>query len=140
MRKLQRVLAEKRGSSELVGMVVVFLVMIALVVVFITGMKLVNEYTTLNEFADQMIVTVSDEGRCAGTAVDSRYAQLSHSTGLSPAIQYSASFTSAAKKTVQYGELIEITVSHTAHFTAIGIDIPVPLSVTKSAMSKQYWK
>lgn len=140
MGRVIRLLKQKRGSSELVGMVVVLLVMVALVVVSLAGIKLVNEYTTLNEFADQMIVTVSDEGRCGGAAIDSRYAKLSNTTGLSPEIQYTAAYVSAAKRTVQYGELIEMTVSHTAHLKALGIDVPVPLKVTKTALSKQYWK
>jgi len=138
--KLKKLLSDNRGSSELVGGVLAIMAIVMALAVCFMGMRLLNEYTVLNTFGDQMIKTVSDYGRCQGAEIDARYAQLADSLHMNPEVSYEASYVSLAKKTVQYGETIKLTATHESGIGFPGFELPVTLTITKTGRSEQYWK
>lgn len=131
---------KKGGVNQYVGALIAMLVIIALFVVLSTGMKAINEYSTLSDFGNELSVTVGNEGRCAGDRVDARYKELASATGLEPDVEYSALYVDPEDRTVQYGDTITVNLSCDAKMSALGISVPIPLHVTKTVESQQYWK
>lgn len=135
-RSLKAVVTDKKGISEIVGAVVGLMVLVMALVICIGGIKLVNQYTTLNEFGDQLIKVASDYGQCGGTVYTDTYQKLVSATTMSPIAEFTADFFNAGKKTVQYGEPIKLTLVWEANFGVI----PITMNITKIGRSEQYWK
>ena len=133
-------LKEKKGSGELVACVAAMLTILALVVICISGFKLINKYTTLNTFGDQYIRTVAQEGCTNDDRITKRYTELSGFTGLSPAVTFDADYMSGSETRVQYGDTMKMKLTLNTELSACGINIPVTLTITKAAQSEQYWK
>ena len=140
MMRLKKVLKNNRGSSELVGGVLATIAIVTALAVCLMGMRLINEYTTLNTFGDQMIKAASDYGHCQGAELDARYAQLVDSLHIIPEVSYEADYVSPAKKTVQYGETIKLVATHKTGIGWPGFELPVTLTISKTGRSEQYWK
>lgn len=133
-------LKSNSGIADYVSALFGIFVLVFALIFVIAGVKLVNEYSTLNEFGEQLIKVAADYGRCAGSQIDDRYAQLSANTKLSPEVAFKADYQDAAKKTVQYAEEINLTLTWEAKLSVASFSLPVQMKITKTARSEQYWK
>ena len=79
-----------------------------------------------------------------GTAEEAerRLRELGAETGLSPSVSYEGTeYYNAAKKTVQYGETVKVTLTLETHVRGLGIvRFPVTLVSSHSGLSRRYWK
>jgi hypothetical protein len=136
-----KILHDKKGGvDQYLGALFAMLALIALFVALSAGMKAVNEYNTLNDFGSELAVTAGNAGCCSGDRVEARYNELVKATGLKPDVEYSAEYVDSSKRTVQYGGTITIKLSCDAKISALGISASVPLHITKTVESQQYWK
>lgn len=141
MNRLKRAVWNCRGGvNQFVSTIVSILAILMFFLALTSGLRAMNEYTTLNNFADQLAATAGNEGRCAGTALQGRYSELESATGLHPTVEYSASYFNSSQRTVQYGDTITVTVTLQTHVAAVGVSIPLTLKSAKSVQSQQYWK
>lgn len=137
----QRILKDKKGGvDQYVGALFAMLSLLALFVMISAGMKAMNAYNTLNDFGSELAVTVSNEGRCSDDRVEARYDELVSATGIKPDVEYSADYFDTETKTVQYGGTITLKLSMQTSISALHISLPIPVSITKSVTSEQYWK
>lgn len=130
----------KGGVDQYVGALFSMLALLALFVALSAGMNALNEYHTLNDFGGELAIAAGNAGRCSGDRVEKRYQELVSATGVSPDVEYSADYVDPNEKTVQYGETITVNLSLNAKISALGISVPVPMHITKTAESQQYWK
>ena len=138
--KLRLLKDNKGGVDQFVSALFVMLSLLALFVMISAGMKAMNAYNTLNDFGSELAVTVGNEGRCSGDRVEARYNELVSATGIKPDVEFSADFFDAETKAVQYGSTITLKLSMQTSISALHISIPIPVSITKSVTSEQYWK
>jgi hypothetical protein len=141
MNRIKGVLSGNRGGvNQFVATVVCMLAILMLFLALTAGMKAYNQYSTLNDFANQLVYTASNTGRCSGADIDRRYAELSAATGLSPQYEFSGTWFNSDDKTVQYGSTITLQLTLPTSLSAIGINIPITLQIEKTAESQHYWK
>ena len=138
--KLRLVKDKKGGVDQYVSALIVMLSLLALFVMISEGLKTMNAYNTLNDFGSELAVTVGNEGRCSGDRVEARYNELVSATGIKPDVEYSADYFDTETKAVQYGSTITLKLSMQTSISALHISLPIPLSITKSITSEQYWK
>lgn len=138
---MKRLLRDRKGGvDQYVSALIAMLSLLALFVMISAGMKAMNAYNTLNDFGSELAVTVSNEGCCSGDRVEARYNELVTATGIKPDVEYSADYFDTETRTVQYGDTITLRLSMQTTISALHISIPIPLSITKSVSSQQYWK
>lgn len=138
---MKRLLRDRKGGvDQYVSALIAMLSLLALFVMISAGMKAMNAYNTMNDFGSELAVTVSNEGRCSGDRVEARYNELVTATGIKPDVEYSADYFDTETRTVQYGDTITLRLSMQTTISALHISIPIPLSITKSVSSQQYWK
>ncbi|WBY64706.1 DUF4320 family protein [Thermocaproicibacter melissae] len=138
---IHKLLKDKRGGvDQYVSAVIAMLTLLALFVMISAGMKAMNAYNTLNDFGNELAVTVGNEGRCSGERVSTRYNELVSATGITPNVEYTAEYVDSEARTVQYGDTITLRLSMQTSISALKISIPISLSITKSVTSQQYWK
>ena len=140
MNRLLFKIKENRGSGELIGAIFAMLLIAISIIVGIAGFKLINQQMTLSSFGNQLIRTVGQEGCTNDDRITARFAELSDSTGLSPSVSYDATYIAGSGTKVQYGDTIKMILTLDTKISAVGISIPVTLTVTKSAQSEIYWK
>lgn len=141
MNRLKKAVWNNRGGvNQFVATIVSILAILMFFLALTAGLKAMNEYTTLNNYADQLAATAGNEGRCSGPALQSRYRELETATGLHPTVEYSASYFDTNQRTVQYGDTITVTLTLQTHVAAVGVSIPLNLQSVKSVQSQQYWK
>lgn len=141
IKQTKKIFKDKGGFSTAVGMLgaVLLFAIIASCGLGITAQ--IHQITVLDRFADELATKAGEQGRCGGTALEERYAQLVDSTGLSPTVNYEASYYDRTRQLVQYGD--PITVSLTMETKVVGFgdfSIPMTLRVKSSEQSTQYWK
>lgn len=139
--KIKKIFKNKGGFSVTIEMLgaVLLLAVLASCALGITAQ--VHQLTVLDRFADELAAKAGEQGRCGGSALEERYAQLEKSTGLSPVVIYDANYYDSTRQLVQYGD--PITISLTMDTTVIGFGdffIPMTLHAKSSEQSMQYWK
>jgi hypothetical protein len=138
--KLRLLKDNKGGVDQFVSALFVMLSLLALFVMISAGMKAMNAYNTLNDFGSELAVTVGNEGRCSDDRVEARYNELVSATGIKPDVEYSADYFDTETRKVQYGGTITLKLSMQTSISALHISLPIPVSITKSVTSEQYWK
>lgn len=133
-------LKEKKGSGTMIACVVAMFFIMVMVVVGMAGVKLMNEYTTLDTFGDQYIQVMAQEGCTSNNRVIKRFSELVDATGLTPDVKVDAPHVAGSSTKVQYGDTITLHLTLKAKLSAFYVSIPVSLTTTKSAESEQYWK
>ncbi len=95
----------------------------------------------LDYYAKEMIEVCASTGR-TGEEANQRAAELDNEVGLSPIVSYAGTeYFNSSNKTVQYGELIVVTVTCQTTVRGIGVfEIPVTLTAKHSGLSRKYWK
>ena len=95
----------------------------------------------LDYYAKEMIKISTTAGRTAGTEIDNRRAELNAETGLNPTVTFSATYFNNTARTVQFGDTITVTLTHTTAFRGFGVfSIPVTLEARHSGLSQRYHK
>lgn len=141
MSRIKKLLKDNTGGvSQLIGAIFAMLAIIMVFVALIAGLKILNQYSTLNDFGNQLVQAAGREGQCNGATLDKRYGELVSATGLSPTAEWAATYYNSDDKTVQYGNTITLTLTLKTDLSAVGISIPLNLQVTKTAQSEKYWK
>lgn len=140
-RKVSCILKDDSGQSELISALAAMVAIVALVIVVMAGIKLINSYTTLNYYTEQLIYTMSLEGLTSGDVIDDCVEALKAATGISDVeISASGDYIAGSTNKVQYGDTINLTVTWHTDYKAIGLKIPVTLTCKKTSYSQQYWK
>ncbi len=134
MKKLKLILKDNKGMSELFTSLIGLFVITAMLVISMTFIRVVNRQAVLNEFANQMIITVCDYGKTTGDEIDDRYEQLVESLQIAPEISYNVN------GRVQYGDFIEITAKSDEDINLLGVHIPMNFELKKNGRSDYYWK
>ena len=95
----------------------------------------------LDYYAKEMIEVCASTGR-TGEEANQRAAELDNEVGLSPIVSYAGTeYFNSSNKTVQYGELIVVTVTCQTTVRGLGVfEIPVTLTAKHSGLSRKYWK
>lgn len=140
MKKIIEIFKSKNGISELYSTIVGLMCLVIMLSISINFLGVLNAQIKLNEFATQMLYTVCDEGKTSGTEIDTRYAQLETSLGISPEIIYSATYFDSADGSVQYGDLITLTASYSSTFTIWKYTKTMDYEIIKTGCSEVYYK
>ena len=135
-----KTLWDNRGSSQLVAAVAAMFAILVLLFIGIAGVRLLNEYATLDSFANQYVRTAAQEGCTSNARIAAKLEELKESTGLHPVAAFSATYVSGSTTKVQYGDTITLNIKLDTELTAFRMSIPATLKLTKTATSEQYWK
>lgn len=136
---MKKVLNNK-GVSNLTSTLVGLLSLTIMLVISITFITVVNVQTSLNEFGNQMIISCQNYGKTDGNEIDARYEQLENTLNISPTVTYSATYFNSIDKTVQYGDLITITLVLEYDINLLGFDETLQFEIVKTGLSEVYWK
>ena len=84
------------------------------------------------------VVTVTGQ---IGPEAEARFTELCAEVGFTPTVQYSASYFDPATGMVQLGDVITVTLTTEMILPGFGgFELPFDVSVTKSGLSRMYWK
>ena len=84
------------------------------------------------------VVTVTGQ---IGPEAEARFTELCAEAGFTPTVQYSASYFDPATGKVQLGDVITVTLTTEMILPGFGgFELPFDVSVTKSGLSRMYWK
>ncbi len=138
---MKRFKLNNKGNSQLVAVLISIPVLLLFLCATIGAFAYSNTYNRLDDFADEMIAKAGKIGKCSGTAIDTRYDELQDATKLSPTVEFSATYFDSAKKTVQYGDTITLTLTlNMKIFEFYDFYVPKTLIRVKTTQSEQYWK
>ena len=95
----------------------------------------------LDYYAKEMIEVCASTGK-TGIEATERATELDDEVGFSPTVSYTGTeYFNTSNKTVQYGELIVVTVTYHTTVKGLGVfEIPVTLTAKHSGLSRRYWK
>ena len=95
----------------------------------------------LDHYAKEMIEVCASTGK-TGIEATERATELDDEVGFSPTVSYTGTeYFNTSNKTVQYGELIVVTVTYQTTVKGLGVfEIPVTLTAKHSGLSRRYWK
>lgn len=136
---MKKVLNNK-GVSNLISTLVGLSSLTMMLVISITFINVVNVQTSLNEFGNQMIISCQNYGKTDGNEIDVRYEQLESTLNISPTISYNATYFNSVDKTVQYGNLITITLVLEYDINLLGFEETLEFEIVKTGLSQVYWK
>ena len=137
MRKLIR---NKRGENYIdtvVGVVAAMMVIVVALNIF----SFLTLKQNLDYYAKEMVEVCCSYGKTCDEVQD-RDEELTEELGLNPGLSFEGTeYFNATKRTVQYGELIVVTVTYQTYVRGLGVfKIPVTLTAVHSGLSRKYWK
>lgn len=138
-KRLKNLLKNQDGVSTTVSVLFGILISAFIIVGGINICHAINEYSLLNDFANQLVQTAANEGKTSDGKIEKRYRELCQSSGITPtSFTFSADYWNAAEKKVQYGDTITLTMTLDTKMDLC--ELPLHFTITKSAKSQQYWK
>lgn len=134
-----RCLKNKRAEGYID--VAVTVLVIALVIALIFSIwSMVTLKQDMTYIAGELLEAATVSGRI-GPEVEARFAELCTEAGFTPTVQYSATYFDASSGKVQLGDVITVTLTTEMVLPGFGgFELPFDVSVTKSGLSKMYWK
>lgn len=139
--KIKTILRSKRGMSNLIPFLFGLIGVLAILFISLGIFRAGNEYVTLNDFATELVKTAGDVGKTSDEKIQHRYDELSSASGLKPKAEFSADYWDKTQTTVQYGDTITLLMSCDTTFLTIGsYNLPLHLTIKKTAKSQEYWK
>ena len=95
----------------------------------------------LDYYAKEMVEVCCSYGKTCDEVQD-RDEELSAELGLDPDLSFNGTeYFNVTKRTVQYGEVIVVTVTYQTYVRGLGVfRIPVTLTAKHSGLSRRYWK
>lgn len=130
-------------SKKAEGYIDVAVSLICIMMVIVLALQVFSFLTLkmdMDYFAREMVKVATVYGTTDANAIDTRQAELEEELGFSPTVSWSGTVYHK-NKTVQYGKVIHVTISHQASLIGFGvINVPLTLTATYSGLSQQYWK
>ena len=136
---MRQLIKNKKGGTyvELVVAVLVIVFTLVLIVSVWSAAMLKQE---MRYICQELINTATVSG-CIGSEVESRFAELCEEAGFTPEITWEVTYYDATTKKVQLGETIRCTLNHAITLQGFGsFTLPFSVTVTKSGLSRVYWK
>lgn len=138
LQKSKSIISNNNGISGLISSLCGLFAITIMLVISISFIRVVYQQSVLNEFANQMVITVCEYGKTSGDEIDVRYEQLENSLKLSPTITYDTTYFSG--DTVQYGDTIKLSANIQISLDILGYNYDYDLTITKTGVSEQYYK
>ena len=136
---MKRTILDRRGQGY-IDVVVSVLVIVFLLILAMSVWSMVTLKQDVRYFCNELLEIATATGQI-GDDVEARYHTLCDESGLAPTVEFSATYFDASSKKVQYGKIIQCTV--TCQMTLPGFSdfrLPIRVTVTESGLSRHYWK
>lgn len=136
---MKKFLNNKRGEGYID--IVVTVLVIAFVLVFAIGIfSVITAKQDLKYMCSELVESASVNGGIT-VEVEQRYRELCAETGITPTVQFSATFYDSASGKVQLGDTITCMLTYDATLPGFGGFIfPLRVGATESGLSRVYWK
>jgi hypothetical protein len=133
-------LKNKRGENYIDTVVGVVAAMM-LIVIALNIFSFLTLKQNLDYYAKEMVEVCCSYGKTSQEVQD-REEELAEELGFSPDISFDGTeYFNVTKKTVQYGEVIVVTLTYQTYVRGLGVfKIPVTLTAVHSGLSRKYWK
>jgi len=129
-------------SKKAEGYIDVAVSLIAIMMVIVLALQVFSFLTLkmdMDYFAREMVKVATVSGTTKADAITARQQELAEEVGFSPSVTWKATYYKGKK--VQYGNVIQVTISYQASLIGFGvIKVPLTLKATYSGLSQQYWK
>ncbi len=136
---MRKRLLNNRGQGY-VDVVISVLIIAFLLILSVSIWSMVTLKQDVRYFCNELLEMASSTGQI-GSAVEARYFELCEESGITPTVEFSASYYDVSAKKVQYGTIIQCTVTCQMTFPGFsGFRLPVSVSATQSGLSRHYWK
>ena len=137
---MRKLLSNKRGENYIdtvVGVVAAMMVIVVALNIF----SFLTLKQDLDYYAKEMVEVCCSYGKTCDEVQD-RDEELSAELGLDPDLSFNGTeYFNVTKRTVQYGEVIVVTVTYQTYVRGLGVfRIPVTLTAKHSGLSRRYWK
>lgn len=136
---MKKSIMNKRGQGY-IDVVISVLVIVFLLVLAMSVWSMVTLKQDVRYICNELLATATATGKI-GDEVTARYYELCEESGITPTVEFSATYFDASSKKVQYGKIIQCTV--TCQMTLPGFSdfrLPIKVTVTESGLSRHYWK
>lgn len=136
---MKRTILDRRGLGY-IDVVISVLVLVFLLVLAMSVWSMVTLKQDVRYICNELLATATATGKI-GDEVTARYNELCEESGITPTVEFSATYFDASSKKVQYGKIIQCTV--TCQMTLPGFSdfrLPIRVTVTESGLSRHYWK
>ena len=137
---LKNIIMSKRGEGY-TDVVVIVLVTIMVIMLAISSISLIIQKINLDHYAHELMRTAEISGQISAE-VDNRYSKLKGQTGISPSMNWQASYFSSYDKKVQLKGDITLYLELQTSFKGFGgfLSIPITLKSKATGQSEKYWK
>ena len=136
---MRRLLKSKSGGTY-VEMVVAVLVIVFILVLIVSVWSAAMLKQEMRYICQELINTATVSGRI-GNEVETRFAELCDEAGFTPNITWETTYYESTSKKVQLGQTIKCTLSHEITLQGFGtFTLPFSVTVSKSGLSRVYWK
>ena len=130
----------KRGENYIdtvVGVIAAMMVIVVALNVF----SFLTLKQDLDYYAKEIVEVCCSYGKTCEEVQD-RDEELTAELGISPDLSFDGTeYFNVSKRTVQYGEVIVVTVTYQTYVRGLGVfKIPVTLTAKHSGLSRRYWK
>lgn len=136
---MTKILKNKRaeGYIDIAIAVLIF----AFVLIFAVSIwSMVTLKQDMNYMASELLTAATSTGM-VGADVQTRFQELCAESGITPSVQFKANYFDYATGKVQLGEVISVTLTHELTLPGFGgVAFPFQVTVTRSGLSRIYWK
>lgn len=121
--------------------IAIAVLIIAFVLIFAVSIwSMVTLKQDMNYMANELIEAAVSAGK-VGTEVQTRFQELCAESGVTPTVSFKANYFDYATGKVQLGEVISVTMKHELTLPGFGgVAFPFEVTVTRSGLSRIYWK
>ena len=134
---MKSILKSKKAEGY-IDVAVAVLVIVFLLTLIVNAWSVLKVKQDLNYMCEEIIEAATMSGRIDEEVVK-RFDELCAELGFIPQKDFEADFYEGAK--VQFGDVITCTLTHEVTLPGFGgFSLPLGLSVTKSGLSRVYWK
>ena len=135
-----KILKNKRGENYIdtvVGVIAAMMVIVVALNIF----SFLTLKQDLDYYAKEMVEVCCSYGKTCDEVQD-RDEELARELGFNPDLSFSGTeYFNVTKRTVQYGEVIVVTVTYQTYVRGLGVfKIPITLTAVHSGLSRKYWK
>ena len=135
-----KILKNKRGENYIdtvVGVIAAMMVIVVALNIF----SFLTLKQDLDYYAKEMVEVCCSYGKTCDEVQD-RDEELARELGFNPDLSFAGTeYFNVTKGTVQYGEVIVVTVTYQTYVRGLGVfKIPITLTAVHSGLSRKYWK
>ena len=134
-----KILKNKKAEGYIdVAVAVLVIAFILLLLISLWSIIIFNQ--DMKYMCNELLEAATISGRI-GTEVDQRFEELCAEVGFRPSVQYAAEYFDTASGKVQLGKAITISLTHEIILPGFGgFSSPIDITVTRSGLSRVYWK